>query len=514
MEYTGDRRRLDIQAEQDDKLQDECGVFGVYAPGEPVALLTYQGLRGLQHRGQSGAGIAVADMTSSYCQAPEVGMPLIVHKNTGLVDEAIHTEVYPLPEQGTSRLDLSYHSSVAIGHVRYSTAERNDPAATQPFVGKLTGIAVAHNGHIDDMERVAGLYGIPSDGTVSDSALLTRVLDQRTALHGRLETALHEVLTEINGAYCLTITDGDRVVAARDPWGFHPLALGALPEDKGFMVASEPVVFGELGGTYERDIEPGEVVVLDAQGVTSSRLERQEPVRRCMFEYVYTARPEGRIDGVSVYRARKNLGRYLAEDYPAVDADVVVGVPNSGLAAAAGYAETSGLPRVDGILKNPYIGRTFIERGAKRKQTLAEKFHMNSDELLGRRLVLVDDSLIKGNTMKQLVSMLRGAGAAAVHVRLSAPRYENPCLMGMDTHDVGLLIARAYGNEEIAAIIGADSVAFNDVGRVEQAIDEASVDPRIKRGLGSFCTACATGTYPFPVEPELVGLGMPRARRA
>ncbi|TAH35839.1 amidophosphoribosyltransferase [Candidatus Saccharibacteria bacterium] len=498
--------------ETDDKPQDECGVMAVYLdPSQTNASgVLYQGLRGLQHRGQSGAGIAVADTISRYVDVPAGRTPLIVHKNNGLVDEAIGTEVFPLPN-GSTRLDEGYRPNVGIGHVRYSTAESDSNAATQPFVGVKTGIALAHNGHVDDISRVAALYGITAEGTASDSALLTRVIDTRADALGSVRQSLLEVLPNIEGAYCLTVTDGKRIFAARDPWGFHPLALGKFEDERGYVVASESVIFDSVGAAFVRDIEPGEIVVADETGVTSLQMARQEATKRCMFEYIYTARPDGVIDNRSVYRARKNLGRSLAEDYP-VDADVVVGVPSSGLAAATGFSEVSGLPRVDGIFKNAYIGRTFIERGDRRKQTLSEKFQMNREELAGRRIVLVDDSLIKGNTMKQLVSMLRDAGTAEVHVRLSAPRYENPCLMGMDTHDVGKLIARTHTDVEIAAIIGADSVAFNDINRAMEAIDNATVDPRLSQQLGAFCTACASGQYPITLGPDIVGLGIPKVR--
>ncbi len=492
--------------EIDDKPKDECGVFGVYAPGEPVAGITYQALLGLQHRGQSGAGIAYPE--GKYIDGRTIIRPI---KNLGLVAEAIGREVRPHYRGLSSQLDVSTAPDLAIGHTRYCTAESNDVNATQPLIGKETNIALAHNGHIDGLEIVAARYDIDVTATVSDSDMLTQIIDQRAAFHGDLEASLAEVLPQVNGAYSLVITDGERVIAARDPYGFHPLALGELSADRGIMVASEAVVFKDLGADFIRDVEPGEVVTIDEHGLTSFMIDRQETTQNCMFEYIYIARPDGTIDSVPVYRARKQLGRFLAEDNPDIAADVVVPVPQSGLAAAAGFAEVSGIPQVEGIFKNPYVGRSFIERGDKRQVLLNDKFRMNAEELRGKRVALVDDSIIKGKTMSTLISMLREAGATEVTVLSSAPPYINACLMGMDTHNTSLLIARDRTAEEVAEEIGADRVIFNTVRRAEQAIRESASDPRLRAALGTVCTACATGEYPFPVSGA-IDVAMPRIR--
>ncbi len=482
-----------VEAYEDEKPQDECGVYGIWAPGKEVAGLTYHGLHELQHRGQSGAGIA-------YYDAVEL-KHLIAHKGTGMIDAAI-PEAIPKEKDGHSVLDIIAESPVAIGHTRYSTAE-NDMAA-QPFLNASFNLALAHNGHIEDMSAVALMYGFDPTESISDSHLLMSVIDRRAQETGNLDRALADVLPHIDGAYCLTMTDGKRLIGARDPWGFHPLAIGALPDGKGYVIASESVAFEASEAEFVREIKPGEVVSIDDAGITSFRIERQEPRRECMYEYIYTARPDSIINGISVYRARKNLGKYLAIDQPA-EADVVVGVPSSGRSAATGYAEASGIKQVEGLFKNAYVPRSFLEREGKRETILRRKLRPNIEEIAGKRIVLVDDSLIKGNVMKTLVNVLRKAGAKEVHVRISAPRYQQPCYMGMDTRDTSRLIAHKYSDAEICQTIGADSIGFNSVERVEEAVNEARIDQSIARPLGSLCTSCVTGKYPFPV-PTFIGL--------
>jgi len=476
------------QAEFDDHPQDECGVLAVYAPGEPVGRITYDGMQELQHRGQSGAGVAhdTAD-----------GRQLIVMRGNGLIDAAVP---YTVPTR-TDNMDAAFAPTMAIGHIRYSTSDSD--SASQPFYGEGHAFALAHNGHIEDMTELAVKYGVDASLAASDSHLLTLILgNAATRNNQKMVNALREVLPQIDGAYSLTLTDGERVVGARDPWGFHPLALGKLESTQGYAIASEAAAFKVMGATFIRDIEPGEIVSIGQEGVVSTRIDRQELRRTCMFEYIYIARPDGVVDGAHVQLARESMGRHLANEHP-VDADVVIGVPDSGMDAAQGYAQASGIPFAPrAIMKNQYTGRSFIEREGKREQTLLRKLRLSTPQIEGKRLVIVDDSLIKGKTMGVLVDMLRQAGAAEVHIRLAAPHYRYPCYMGMDTRQTWRLIARDRTDEEIAAYIGADSVGFNTSQNVELAVQEARKSI-IKQPVGSLCTACATGKYPFKVPLEL-----------
>lgn len=496
---------LEITDGFEEKPRDECGVYGVFAPGADVALDTFRGLQALQHRGQNGAGMALVIREGT-------GNRIQVLRGEGLVHEALW-EAMP-PTDGRQSLDAMVESPLAIGHTRYTTA--GGPEAAQPFFGHETELVLAHNGHIEDMGFIAALYGVNTEAA-SDSALLTRTLDARSAYHGSLDAALDEVLPEIEGAYCLTMTDKDRLIAVRDPWGFHPLVLGRHRDGEGYVVASETAALRSGNATFIRDIEPGEIVTIDRGGVSSRRINRQEDTRECMYEYLYIGRPDSVINGSRVHTARKNMGKRLAEIAP-VDADVVVGVPASGRAAAAGYALVSGIPQVEGIGKSEYVGRSFIMAGQERAQILRDKFQPIRDEIEGMRIVLVDDSIIKGNTMRGLIKMLKEEyGVVEVHLRLTAPRYKSRCLMGMDTGDEAELIARNMTDDEICAEIGADSIAFNTPEDIDWAVNEARSGGPAGRSAGKLCTACVTGEYPFsntptfqdPSRRRLVNLGMP-----
>lgn len=485
---------------EDTQLHDECGVFGMWAPGEPVAAVTYVALNGLQHRGESAAGVLVYD----------ADFGITGHKGNGRVPEAI-PEARP-DTQGKTILDLMTGSPVAVGHVRYSTSAENSADAAQPFKGDLSGIALAHNGHIEDVSGTAALFGVDVQSGVSDSHKLTILVDSLANELGSVEKALSEVLPLLNGAYCLSITDGERLIAARDPWGLHPLALGSLelPDGRqGYAIASEAVVFAAVGIQFERDVEPGEIIIADQSGVTSLAIDRQEEPRRCGYEFIYTARVDGEVDSVPVYDVRHRLGQLLAEDYP-VAADVVVGMPDSGMPAAYGYAEAAGIPIVQGVVKNPYSGRSFLQRAEQRAATLVDKARVIPSQVAERRIVLVDDSMIKGNSMKANVQKFRAAGAREIHVRIAAPPYMYPCHMGMDTGDPEQLIARNMTMEEMTAYIGADSLAYITPERVQQAVDEGAV--RSQQNLGKLCMACSTGEYPFEVPGTVTGLGMPQFR--
>lgn len=481
---------------EDDKPQDECGVIGVISDSLPVATITYDGMQELQHRGQSGAGLAH--------NVPESGQ-VWIQRGNGLVDHAVPMVI---PTRLDS-VDSSFHPTVAIGHTRYSTANSN--TASQPFKGPTLEFVLAHNGHIEDLSAPAAKYEVDPTEAASDSHLLTLIIEKAALTHGSLDEALRTVLPTVDGAYSLTIMDGDRLIGVRDPWGYHPLSIGSLPNDGGYVLASESAAFPVMGASFLRDVSPGEIVTLKTTGVESQFMERQEPMQACMFEYIYIARPDGEVNGVHVQMARQNMGQELAKVRP-VAADLIVGVPDSGLDAAQGYADASGIPFAPrAIMKNQYVGRSFIEREGSREATLARKLRLSLPQIEGKSLVVVDDSMIKGKTMGVLVKMLREAGASEVHLRFASPHFRYPCYMGLDTRETWRLIARDHSDEEIAAHVDADSVAFNTVLSVEQAIHAA-------RGLasgpmlGRLCTACATGNYAFSV-PAAAHAGMNSSSR-
>ncbi len=500
---------FDIGPEELQKPRDECGVFAVWAPGEAVATMVYHGLKALQHRGPNAAGILVHD--ADFGPTGD--------KDIGLVETAL-ARIKP-DADGISVLDRSTHASVAVGHVRNNTSPDNDVSAAQPFRGKESDIALGHNGHIEGLATVADFFDVDVTGSVSDSHQASMIIDALTHRLGSVDKALQAALPYFDGAYCMTISDGDRLLAVRDPWGFHPLAIGRLPGEANYIVSSEPVAFTAIGAEFLRDVEAGEIVSLGPDGIQSSWIDRPEPKRECLIEYAYILREDGDANGVNVSRARKNMGRFLAEDHPA-DVDVVIGMPDSGMAAAQGYADAltdvamvAGAPAImlrRGIIKNPYVGRSFLQRGREREQTLEIKHRIIEDEVRGKRIALVDDSLIKGNTMRAVAYKLRQAGALEVHLRIAAPPYKNPCFMGLDAGNPDELLARNMTIEEMCEALGVDSIAFNTPERLDQAVTEASNDT--KRQLGSLCTACTTGEYPFSVPgiavpDNKISLGMP-----
>ena len=469
-----------------DHPQDECGVLGLYMPGANIGGVAYEALMRQQHRGQSGAGIAYT-----------IGDQLIVHKGKGRIDVAI-PEISPLfSPNGFSTLE---DSLTAVGHTRYSTDENDD--AFQPLLDYKRRIAVSLNGQVQLAHEIAERsFGVDRSKSISDSDSIKEMISSRMDKGDDALAALHAVLPTLEGSYCLTLTDGKRLIAARDPWGTHPLSLAKLKDDKGYVVASETAAFKFVDTEYERDIVEGEIVVIDEDGVHSSFIDRVEEPKHCMFEYIYFAKPTSEVNGVYMYAARKAMGKYLAIDHD-VDVDIVVGVPNSGMAAAAGFAEQSSRLKVDGLIKDDFVGRTFIERELMRALALMRKFDVNVLEVAGKKIALVDDSVIKGNTTRETIAMLRKAGAKEIHVLSAAPRYANPCYGGMDTRDISSLIAAHYDDEGIAREIDADSIRFNSVERVKQAINDGRVRD-LQRDIGrQICDACHTGNYPYAVTPE------------
>jgi amidophosphoribosyltransferase len=461
--------------------QDACGVFGVWAPGEEVAKLTYFGLYALQHRGQESAGIAVSN-----------GEQILVYKDMGLVAQVFDE---------TALESLRGH--IAVGHCRYSTTGSSRWENAQPTLGgTATGtVALGHNGNLINVQELRQLisrrfgdadHGELAHGNTTDSALVTTLLAGPDGAD--LEARAMEVLPHLRGAFCLVFMDENTLYAARDPYGIHPLVLGRL--DRGWVVASETAALDIVGASFVREVEPGELVVVDADGLRSRRFAEPVP-RGCVFEYVYLARPDTTISGRVVHDARLAMGRCLAREHP-VEADLVIPVPESGTPAAVGYAQESGIPFGLGLVKNAYVGRTFIQPSQTIRQLgIRLKLNPLREVIHGRRLVVVDDSIVRGNTQRALVRMLREAGAAEVHVRISSAPVTWPCFYGIDFATRAELVASGLGTEEIRVSIGADSLGYVSLDGMVEAT-------RVSRDR--LCTACFTGEYPVAL-PDAALLG-------
>ena len=459
-----------------DKCQEACAVFGLHAPGEDVSRLTYFGLFALQHRGQESAGIAVSD-----------GKKIKVHADMGLVQQVFDEE-----RLGQLRGDL------AIGHTRYSTSGASQLRNVQPVVvsSKAGTIALSHNGNLVnvlDLYHEVTAAGWPVEAG-SDSAVMAAMIAQRWEQLGDLESAIVECCKRWSGAYSLAILTEDSLLALRDPHGIRPLCLGTL-NGHGYVVASETCALNVVGAQFLREVEPGELVVIDERGLRSSQVVPPQRPAMCIFEFIYFARPDSYIYGKLIHETRRQMGGQLAHDQP-VEADVVIPVPDTGWPVAIGYAEASGIPFREGLIKNRYIARTFIQPD-QRQRELGVKLKLSplSEALAGKRVVLVDDSIVRGTTKRGIVELVRDAGATEVHVRISAPPYCYPCFYGVDTSDRKELIAARLGSvDEIRRAIGADTLGYQSVEGLMQAIGL----PREK-----FCLACFDGNYPIPVPDEL-----------
>jgi amidophosphoribosyltransferase len=448
-------------------------VFGIYAPERDVARLAYHALFALQHRGQESAGIAVA---------PRGGLPFAI-RDQGLVTQVFKDE----------HMLRSLVGDMAIGHVRYSTTGSSDWENAQPIVrDDRRTLALAHNGNlINAVELHSELSGrdVPFSST-SDSEIIAALLATHPA--GRIEETLAEVMPRLKGAFSTVVMTENRVVAFRDPQGLRPLALGMI-EGEGnlapaYCVASESCALDLLGARYLRDVEPGEAVVLSERGLTSVPIATGQRRAFCVFEYIYFARPDSRMNGQVLQVARAKMGEILWREAP-VEADVVIPVPDSGNAAARGLARASGLPQDDGFIKNRYIQRTFIQPGQElRRQGLRLKFNPLPEVVAGKRLVVVDDSIVRGNTTRQIVRMLRDAGAAEVHLRISAPPIKHPCHYGIDMSTREEMIAHGRTVEEVAAELGADSLHYLSLEGVYEAVSGSSTQ---------HCDACFSGRYPL-----------------
>ena len=466
--------------------QDACGVFGVWAPGEDVAKLTYYGLYALQHRGQESAGIATSN-----------GQQILVYKDMGLVSQVFD-------ERSLSTL----RGHIAVGHCRYSTTGGSTWENAQPTLGGHDAgtVALAHNGNLINsaelLEMVEDRAATPEvDGTwrgvskgelrrgnTTDTALVTALLaDEQDQ---SLESAAMELLPKLQGAFCFVFMNEDTLYAARDPQGLRPLVIGRL--ERGWVVASETAALDIVGASFVREVEPGELVAIDEDGL---RTQRFAPARRkgCVFEYVYLARPDTTIHGRTVHEARVEMGRALAREHP-VEADLVIATPESGTPAAIGYAQESGIPFGQGLVKNAYVGRTFIQPSQTIRQLgIRLKLNPLHHVIKGKRLVIVDDSIVRGNTQRAVVRMLREAGAAEVHVRISSPPIKWPCFFGIDFATRAELIATGLGVDEICTSLGADSLGY---------ISEDGMIAATDQSRDELCTACFSGTYPMELPSE------------
>ncbi len=455
-----------LQTDQDDKPHDECGIVGIYAPGEEVARLTFFALYALQHRGQESAGIATSDHHQAH-----------IHKGMGLVSLVFNEENLE-PLQG----------ELSIGHNRYSTTGTSKLRNAQPYLIEtyLGPLGVAHNGNLinapqlrrDLLQRGTGLI------SSSDSEVITQMLAGGS---GDWENRIRTFMAQATGAYSLTILTRHAVYGVRDPWGFRPLCLGKL-DSGGYVLASESCALTTIGATFMREVAPGELVRLDANGVYSEIGTAPKPMALCTFEHIYFARPDSLFDNQVIHAVRQRLGKQLAIEAPA-DADLVVAVPDSGTPAAIGYAQQMGLPFTEGLIKNRYIGRTFIQpTDTLRKTAVGLKFNPLPGNLTGKRVVMVDDSIVRGNTSGPLVRLLREGGATEVHVRVSSPPIKHPCFMGIDIASRDELIANVMSIADICKQIGADSLAYISLEGMMSVVST----PR-----HGYCNACFTGNYPI-----------------
>jgi amidophosphoribosyltransferase len=448
--------------------RDECGVFGVYAPGHDVSKLAYYALYALQHRGQESAGIAAADL----------GGYIITQRALGLVSQVFNEH------------DLrALSGDVAVGHTRYSTTGGNDWENSQPVHrNDRRELALAHNGNLVnavELHTELAQKGVTFRAT-TDSEIMAALL--ATAEADSLEDAIADAMPRMNGAYSTVVMDRDRVHAFRDPQGIRPMVLGKLSEDA-WVVASETCALDIIGAEFVRDVKPGELVILDERGVTSRMVVEGARESFCLFEYIYFARPDSRMNGNLLQRSRVRMGEALARESPVPGADLVVPVPDSGIPAARGFSQASGIPMDDGFVKNRYVQRTFIQPGNElRQQGLRLKFNPLPEVVGGKSLVVVDDSIVRGNTTRQLVKMLKDAGAKEVHFRITAPPIRNPCHYGVDMSSREEMVAYERSVEEIRAHIGCDSLAYLSLEGVYESV---------KGKRANHCDACFTGDYPL-----------------
>ena len=460
---------------QDDGLHEECGVFGMYDfDGHDVARTIYYGLFALQHRGQESCGIAVSDTEGPKGK-------VLSSKGMGLVNEVFTQE------------DLDkLKGNIGVGHVRYSTAGASTRENAQPLVlNYIKGtLALAHNGNLvnaPELRRELAHDGAIFQTTIDSEVIAYHIARERVKTSSA-EEAVQNAMKKLVGSYSLIVMSPRKLIGARDPFGFRPLCIGK--RDNAYVLASESCALDTIGAEFVRDVEPGEMVVISPEkGIESHRELCQKEHGRCVFEYIYFARPDSVIDGMSVYQSRIIAGRCLAKDSP-VDADLVVGVPESGNAAALGYSLESGIPYGTAFVKNGYVGRTFIKpKQEQRESSVKVKLNVLKEAVAGKRVVMIDDSIVRGTTSARIVSLLKNAGAAEVHVRISSPPFKHPCYFGTDIPSEDQLIASGHTVDEICKLIGADSLGYLEVDRLSEMIN----------GQKDYCDACFTGNY--PIEP-------------
>ncbi|MTK12544.1 MAG: amidophosphoribosyltransferase [Clostridiaceae bacterium] len=456
---------------EEDKFKDECGVFGIFSKENvDVSSITYYGLYALQHRGQESAGIVVSD-----------GKELNGHKNMGLVSDIFSQKV--LEElKGIS----------AIGHVRYSTTGASHVNNAQPIIGKykLGSIAIAHNGNLVNADIIREL--LEDCGCVFQTSIDTEVILNLIARGGKkgIEKAAVDAIQAIKGSYAIVILTQDKLIGVRDPNGIRPLCIGKINDS--YILSSESCALDSVGADFVRDVEPGEIVIIDEEGIRSVNFAERTKCETCAFEYIYFARPDSTIDGINVYESRVRTGKKLFEESPA-EADIVIGVPDSGVAAAVGYAAASGIPYGIGFIKNKYVGRTFITPSQEmRERAVSVKLNPLKVNVKGKRVVIVDDSIVRGTTSRRLVETLRKAGAKEVHFRVSSPIVKYPCYFGIDTPYRSELIGANSTVEEIRQEIGAESLGYISMEGLIQSLEENK----------GFCLGCFSGVYPVSAPME------------
>ena len=467
--------RISIDELISDGIHEECGVFGAYDLDgtQTVAPSIYYGLFALQHRGQESCGIAVSDTAGPKGQVRSC-------KGMGLVNEVF-----------TSGELEKLNGDIGVGHVRYSTTGASVPENTQPLVlNYVKGtLALAHNGNIVNapmLRRELEYTGAIFQTTIDSEVIAYHIARERLKTRN-VESAIANAMKKLAGAYSLIIMSPRKLIGARDPFGFRPLCIGK--RDNTYFLASETCALDAVSAEYIRDVEPGEIVSITKDGIASDRSMVQKKRAKCIFEYIYFARPDSRLDGISVYHSRIMAGRILAQDHP-VEADLVAGVPDSGTVAAMGYALESGIPFGMAFVKNSYVGRTFIKPGQSMRESAVKiKLNVLTEAVKGKRIVMIDDSIVRGTTSERIVGMLKAAGAKEVHIRISSPPFLHPCYFGTDVPSDDQLIAHNATLEQICGIIGADSLGYLSIDRLGELVN----------GDSGYCDGCFTGNY--PVDP-------------
>ena len=463
----------------EDELHEECGVFGVYDfDGNDVASTIYYGLFALQHRGQESCGIAVSDTEGPKGK-------VLSYKDMGLVNEVFNPE----------KLE-KLNGNIGVGHVRYSTAGSSIRENAQPLVlNYVKGtLGMAHNGNLlnavelrEELSYTGAIFQ-----TTIDSEVIAYLIARERLNVPTVEDAVLNAMKKIKGAYSLIVMSPRKLIGARDPFGFKPLCIGK--RDNAYFLSSETCALDTVGAEFVRDVEPGEVVTITKDGIKSDKTLCQNNTARCIFEYIYFARPDSKIDGMGVYESRINAGKILAKTHP-VEADLVVGVPESGNPAALGFAMESGIPYGNAFIKNNYVGRTFIKpKQAQRESSVKVKLNVLKEAVAGKRVVMIDDSIVRGTTSARIVNLLKAAGAKEVHVRISSPPFLHPCYFGTDIPSEDQLIASGHSVDEICKLIGADSLGYLEVDKLSEMIC----------GGTGFCDACFTGNY--PIEPPEIDI--------